>query len=294
MRVDTIVHCDCGFPTSGGENVHNAKTADRNVAQDEALKSIHTAKTAARNVTQDETPKPGIHTAKTAARNVAQDEAPKPADNVHSANTVEKNVTQDEALKPADIVDFAGYNLAGCYRDASKRLRHTEADNVHTANTVKRNVTQDEAPKPADIIDFAGYKWLKDLNTEEYRKLAWETECDHCKTPWRLGPGPPLSCKGSLEGKWTCSECAEIVETGYYCTKGYPLYVCGTVIPGTQLDRTDMFVEYNERMQQNCIENEEKREVDQMTDAYSKVGNTSKIAMEATIPPEQRADRSLC
>jgi hypothetical protein len=54
-----------------------------------------------------------------------------------------------------------------------------------------------------------------------------------------------------------------------------------------------MFVEYNERMKQNCIENEEKREVDQMTDAYIKVGNTSKIAMEATVSLE-RADRSRC
>ena len=63
MRVDTIVHCDCGFPTSGGENVQNAKTADRNEAQDDTLKSIHTAKTAERNVAQDEAPKPAeVHT----------------------------------------------------------------------------------------------------------------------------------------------------------------------------------------------------------------------------------------
>jgi hypothetical protein len=111
-------------------------------------------------------------------------------------------------------------------------------------------------------------KWLKDLNKDKYRRLERQTKCDHCKTPWRLGTGPPLSCKGSLEGQWTCSECAGIVETGYYCTMGCPLYVCGTVIPGTQSDRTDMFVDYEEQIKLNCKEYEEKLEMDHMTDAY--------------------------
>ena len=64
------------------------------------------------------------------------------------------------------------------------------------------------------------------------------------------------------------------METGYYCTKAYPLYVCGTVIPGTQSDRADMFVDYEEQIKQNCKEYEEKREMDHMTDAYSEVENT--------------------
>jgi hypothetical protein len=41
-------------------------------------------------------------------------------------------------------------------------------------------------------------KWLKDLNKDEYQRLERQTKCDHCRTPWRLGTGPPLSCKGRL------------------------------------------------------------------------------------------------
>ena len=55
-----------------------------------------------------------------------------------------------------------------------------------------------------------------------------------------------------------------------------------------------MFVDYDERIKQNCIEYEEKWEMDQMTDAYIEVENTGKIAMEATVLHEQKEDRSQC
>jgi hypothetical protein len=68
-------------------------------------------------------------------------------------------------------------------------------------------------------------KWLRNLSRDEYRRLVRQTKCEHCKVPWRISFGPPLSCKGDLEGQWTCLECAEMVETGYYCTMGGSLYV---------------------------------------------------------------------
>jgi hypothetical protein len=88
--------------------------------------------------------------------------------------------------------------------------------------------------------------WLRNLSRDEYRRLVWQKKCEHCKVPWRISFGPPLSCKGDLEGQWTCLECAEMVKTGYYCTMGGPLYVCETVVPGTQTDWINMFTDYEE------------------------------------------------
>ena len=86
------------------------------------------------------------------------------------------------------------------------------------------------------------YKWLTRLSTEEYQKLERETQCEHCKVHFLYSSGPPLSCKGHLKGQWTCSDCAAIVATDVCCTQGFPLYKCGTVAPGTKLDRKDMCV----------------------------------------------------
>jgi hypothetical protein len=283
-RTSAIVHCDCGYPKSGGENVHTANTAERNVAQDKA---------------------------------------PKPAEmvgSVHTAKTAERNVAQDEAPKPAEIVDFAGYNFAGYYHDASKRLnaiiddhgsqchalqmqtimdevdkldnnermtmiqnllhlnqvspiimanmvysdKYQSKDNhpgqsfylmerpisnvILTGTPIEEHVERfmtDEDKKALPIRNTAkiGPKWP---NKDEYRRLVRQTKCEHCKVPWRISFGPPLSCKGDLEGQWTCLECAEMVETGYYCTMGGPLYVFGTVVPSTQTDRINMFTDYEE------------------------------------------------
>ena len=65
-------------------------------------------------------------------------------------------------------------------------------------------------------------KWLTKLSKEEYQKLERQTKCEHCKIPCRTSTGPPLSCKGDLTSKWTCSECAEMVATDFCCTKGCP------------------------------------------------------------------------
>jgi hypothetical protein len=83
-----------------------------------------------------------------------------------------------------------------------------------------------------------------------------------------------------------------MVETGYYCTMGCPLYICETVVPGTQSDRIDMFIDYEEQIKLTCKEYEEKLEMDHMTVAYDEEENPGEIVMEATILPEQQGDKT--
>ena len=91
--------------------------------------------------------------------------------------------------------------------------------------------------------------WVTILSQEEYAILVRQTVCDHCKISYLNNTaGPPISCKGSLTGKWTCSKCAAIVAANFCGNKGITgsiLYVCGTVMEGTQAERKDMYAPVN-------------------------------------------------
>jgi hypothetical protein len=88
---------------------------------------------------------------------------------------------------------------------------------THVIQTVHINTP--DPPEVSDKLEPLN-EWLKDLNNDEYRALEWGTKCEHCRIPWHTSSGPPLACKGGLRGQWTCLQCADIVEIGYYCTKG--------------------------------------------------------------------------
>jgi transcriptional regulator of acetoin/glycerol metabolism len=118
---------------------HTANTARRlNERPDDTrllvqpVESFFESSSQERNIAQDEALKPAemvvfVHTANTAERNIAQDEALKPAEMIdfeRTANTAKRIVTQDKAPKPLLSCkgDFAGYDFAGYYLDASKQL----------------------------------------------------------------------------------------------------------------------------------------------------------------------------
>jgi hypothetical protein len=123
-QTSAIVHCDCGYTKLGGENVHTANTAERNVAQDKAPKpaemvdSVHTA-----------------NYANTAERNVAQDKAPKPVEMVDYVHIV------------AEMVSFAGYNFAGYYHDASKWLVAIDDEHEAQYHALQMQTIMDEVEK---------------------------------------------------------------------------------------------------------------------------------------------------
>jgi hypothetical protein len=82
-----------------------------------------------------------------------------------------------------------------------------------------------------------------------------------------------------------------MVETGYYSTMGDPLYVCGTVVPGTQTDRINMFIDYEEQLILACKEYEEQLEMGRMINADDEEENSGEVMMEATVQPEQHGDK---
>jgi hypothetical protein len=298
--------------------IHTANTAKRNVTQDEAVKPaevvdfVHTANTKKRNVTQDEAMKPT-----------------EMVDFVHIADTAKRNKTQDEALKPSEMIDFAGYyhdasqRLAAVVDDHEARyhalqlqtimdemgqLNNTERmimiqnmmhlnqvppmvlanmvysdkyqstdnhpgqsfylmerpiSNVILTGTpieekVERIMTHDDKNllpmrKTAKIGPKWSNKWLRDLSMDEYRRLVRQTKCEHYK----------ILC----------------------------LYVCGTVVPGTQTDRINPFTDYEEQLKLACKEYEEKLEMGHKIYADDEEENPGEMIMEATVLPKQQGDK---
>ena len=78
---------------------------------------------------------------------------------------------------------------------------------------------------------------------------------------------------------------------GGSCTMGGPLYVCGTVVPCTQTDRTNMFIDYEEHLKLAGEEYEKQLKMAIKIYANDEEENPGVMMMAATVLLEQQEDK---